>query len=108
MKLKTDILKHLQKHINKITRVYKKKINLIQEYIKDYQSENIKVVSADSGLHLVLQIHKKISSNSLKKKFEDNNILIDIIEESRKSYTVSLSYSGLNFKDIEIFKEKLF
>jgi len=99
---------YLQKHINKIKRVYKKKINLIQEYIKDYQSENIKVVSADSGLHLVLQIHKKISSNSLKKKFEDNNILIDIIEESRKSYTVSLSYSGLNFKDIEIFKEKLF
>jgi len=99
---------HLQKHINKIKRVYKRKVNLIQDYIKKYQNNLIKVISADSGLHIVLEVNKKISPNSLKKKFEDNNILIDIIEESRKSYTVSLSYSGLDFKDIEIFKGKLF
>jgi hypothetical protein len=68
----------------------------------------MKVVSADSGLHLVLEIGKKISSDFLKKKFEDNNILIEIIEENKRAYTVSLSYSGLDFKDIEIFKKKLF
>lgn len=99
---------HLQKHINKIKRIYKKKVNLIQDYIKVYQKDLIKVISADSGLHIVLEVNKKISPNYLKKKFEDNNILIDIIKISSSHYTVSLSYSGLDYEDMEIFKEKLF
>jgi GntR family transcriptional regulator/MocR family aminotransferase len=98
---------YLQKHINKIKRIYKKKVGLIQEYIKYYQGNNIEVLSGDSGLHLVLKIKTKISSNSLKKKFEDRGILIRIIEKNNSSYIVSLSYSGLDFDDIEIFKNPI-
>ncbi|MDW7667195.1 MAG: PLP-dependent aminotransferase family protein [Bacillota bacterium] len=98
---------YLQKHINKIKRIYKKKINLIQEYIKNFQGNKIKVLSADSGLHIVLEVFTKISSNSLKKEFEDKNILIRIIEEKKSSYIISLSYSGLDFEDIEVFKDSL-
>jgi GntR family transcriptional regulator/MocR family aminotransferase len=98
---------YLQKHINKIKRIYKKKVGLIQEYIKYYQGNNIEVLSGDSGLHLVLKVKTKISSNSLKKKFEDKGILIRIIEKNNSSYIVSLSYSGLDFNDIEVFKNPI-
>lgn len=98
---------YFQKHINKIKRIYKKKVGLIQEYVKYYQGNNIEVLSGDSGLHLVLKVKTKISSNSLKKKFEDKGILIRIIEKNNSSYIVSLSYSGLDFDDIEIFKNPI-
>ncbi len=98
---------YLQKHLNKIKRIYKKKINLIQEYIKNFQGNKVEVLSADSGLHIVLEIKTKISPDSLRKEFEDKNIFIRIIETKKSSYIISLSYSGLDFEDIEVFKSSL-
>jgi len=98
---------YLQKHINKIKRIYKKKINLIQEHIKYFQGNKIKVLSADSGLHIVLEIKTKISPNLLKQRFEDKNVLIRIIEKKESSYIISLSYSGLDFEDIDVFKSTI-
>lgn len=98
---------YMDRHLRKIRRVYKTKNQLITKVINEKASNIIKIVNADSGLHIVLEI---ITSKKIEDIYLDaqiNNILINIINKTNDQILLSLNYSGIKKEKISEFIDLL-
>ena len=91
----------MDKHIRKIKRSYKRKSALLQKYIEKNYSRHIEILSADSGLNMVLGLRTHKSNQDLVDIFSKKKILIKIIGRDKGKTLVSLSYSGFSYQAIE-------
>ena len=56
---------HWQSHLNKMRTLYRKKHGFLISAIKKYLGNNVNVVGANSGLHIVLDVKKRMGEDEL-------------------------------------------
>lgn len=93
---------YMEKQLRKVGRIYKKKINELTKCIND-NSDNIKVLNADSGLHIVIEAMTKKESCNIIKSAVKNNIYLEIIKRTQNKVLISLNYSGIKVEEISQF-----
>lgn len=98
---------HMNKHLRRIRRIYKKKNSTITSYINRNYSNIIKIVNSDSGFHLVLEVLTRKTPQELYKNCKKNNILIEIINQTQNKILLSFNYSGIVESDLDSFVDKL-
>lgn len=96
---------HFERHVNRMKNIYKQKIDMIIRILSKYTEFSI--YGHDSGLHFVLEIHKKIDEQKL--LIYLGNISIKVLSmkhfyhESEKTHPIKLiiGYAGINLDSIE-------
>ena len=104
-----------EKHIIKMKNYYRSLRNyLIFCLEKSSLSNFCKIKEEESGLHFLLEIHKKIDSETLKKDFSKNNIVIPFLEDyfygektNLEKIILVINYSGIKKEDIPKSVKKL-
>ncbi len=99
---------HMNRHLRRIRRIYKKKNTSITSYINKNYSDKIKIINSDSGFHLVLEVLTSKSAQNVYNDCKKNNILIEIINHSPNKILLSFNYSGIVDSDLYSFIDKLF
>lgn len=92
---------HIYKHLRKIKRIYSKKKDLLIAFLEKLWGGKVKMISADSGLHSVVEIESSLNPEEIKNFFADNGIHITIIRKKEKKYVISIAYSGIPLKLLE-------
>ena len=90
----------MDKHVRRIKRNYKRKSALLQRYIEKNYLGRIEILSADSGLNMVLGLKTDKSPEEVIDIFSQKGILVKIIGREGDNIVVSLSYSGFSFEAI--------
>ena len=104
-----------EKHIIKMKNYYRSLRNyLIFCLEKSSLSNFCKIKEEESGLHFLLEIDKKIDSETLKKDFSKNNIVIPFLEDyfygektNLEKIILVINYSGIKKEDIPKSVKKL-
>ena len=99
---------HMNRHLRRIRRIYKKKNTSITSYINNNYGDKIKIINSDSGFHLVLEVLTDKSVQDVYNDCKKNNILIEIINHSPNKILLSFNYSGIVDSDLYSFADKLF
>ena len=84
-----------EKHIRKIKKIYGKKNQRLREAFKKYESPLVKLVGADSGLHVTLSFHEKVKVPAVIESCLKNGIILEEIVGYHKGNIVVFSYSGV-------------
>lgn len=98
---------HMNRHLRRIRRIYKKKNASITSYINKNFSDKIKIINSDSGFHLVLEVNTSKSAEVVYNNCKKNNILIEIINHTPNKILLSFNYSGIIESDLYSFIDKL-
>lgn len=98
---------YMTKHLRKIKRIYKRKNLLLTNSLEDTFKDNIKIVSADSGLHIVCEAKTLKTKRNILDDAKMERILLNIISCKDNSTTFSLNYSGIDTYKIQEFTNKL-
>ncbi|MBQ8353682.1 MAG: PLP-dependent aminotransferase family protein [Spirochaetaceae bacterium] len=104
-----------EKHIIKMKNYYRSLRNyLIFCLEKSSLSNFCKIKEEEAGLHFLLEIDKKIDSETLKKDFSKNNIVIPFLEDyfygektNLEKIILVINYSGIKKEDIPKSVKKL-
>jgi GntR family transcriptional regulator/MocR family aminotransferase len=86
----------MDKHLRRIKRNYKRKNTLLQKYMEKNFSGKIEILSADSGLNMVLGLRTEKSADEILNIFNQKGILVKIIGRERGLIIVSIAYSGFH------------
>lgn len=97
---------YMEKQLRKVGRIYKKKINELTKCINE-NSDNIKVLNADSGLHIVIEATTSKETEHIIKSAVRNNIYLEIIKRTHNKVLISLNYSGIKIEEISQFVKLL-
>lgn len=100
---------YFEKHIIKMKNYYRSLRNLLIFYLeKSSLSSFCKIKEEEAGLHFLLEIDKKIDIQTLREKFEENNILIPFLEDyfyekndNQQNITLVINYSGIKKDTIQ-------
>jgi GntR family transcriptional regulator/MocR family aminotransferase len=102
---------HFERHINRMKIIYKQKIDTINKIIQKYSF--LSVFGHESGLHCILEIHKKIDEEKLLIYFEDNGIKIASIKQFYHEHVPNdkhqfiLGYAGIAIENVNHYFELL-
>lgn len=88
---------HIDKHLRKIKRIYSKKRDLLKNYLETIWGNDIKLISADSGLHTVISLKSNCNPQQIVDFFKSKGLHITIINNMEQHFEISLSYSGIPF-----------
>ena len=99
---------YFERHINKMTRVYRIKRDYIINCLKKYFKKNeYKIHEQDSGLHFILEIKTEKNDEHIKNEALEKSLKIKFLSEyCRKNkenlqHMVLIAYTGINEDDIE-------
>lgn len=93
---------HFEKHLRKIKKIYKKKNELITNFINSYKNNNIRIIGNDSGLHMMLEVNSTKSIEDIINKAREFNIYLETVEGYNKDrLLILLTYSGIDEEEIE-------
>ncbi len=98
---------YMTKHLRKIKRIYKKKNQLLISSLKYTFNEDIEIVNADSGLHIVCEAKTLKTKEKLIEDAKKQKILLNIISFKKDKVIFSLNYSGIKTDNIKDFTQKL-
>ncbi len=99
---------YMVKHLRKIKRIYKKKNLYLISALKNVFRDKLKVISSDSGLHIVCEAETKKDKQKIIKDAKNSRILINIIKiKANNKVLFSLNYSGININEIHEFTKLL-
>lgn len=98
---------HMNRHLRRIRRIYKKKNIAIVNYINKNYNDKIKVINSDSGFHLVLEVYTDKDEKKIFNNCKKNNILIEIINHNPNKILLSFNYSGIVDGELHSFIDKL-
>ncbi len=97
---------HFSRHLHKMMKVYRQKLELLLDLTKAYP--NITIENYESGLHFIIVFKSSIDESEILTKLKDNNIYIQSISEfrhlpSQKDSCIRLvvGYSGLSLSDLK-------
>jgi GntR family transcriptional regulator/MocR family aminotransferase len=103
---------YFSRHLHKMMKIYREKLDLILDITEKYQMIHIK--NYESGLHFILSFHSKISENEIIKQLENKGIhvlgmsLFRQTEQKQKDVIeLVIGYSGLNKTQIQVGYTKL-
>src|SRR6056297_40802 len=96
----------MEKHIRRIKRNYKRKSFLLQKYIERNLKGHVRIISADSGLNMVLGIATRQTPDEIADGFAKKGILAKVIGKDHGNVVVSIAYSGFSTTDIEKMIER--
>ncbi len=95
-----------EKHLRKSKILYKKKQELLLNSLAEYFKENITIIGADSGLHILLQIHTAIKEHELIEIALKAGIKIDstsanwINPPTSSLPVIFIGFAGIKIEDI--------
>lgn len=98
---------YMTKHLRKIKRIYKKKNQLLTSNLKKTFKDDIEIVNADSGLHIVCEAKTSKNKEKLIEDAKKQRILLNIISFKNNKVIFSLNYSGISTVAIKEFTQKL-
>lgn len=98
---------YMLKHIRKIKRIYRKKNLQLTNSLEEKFNDRIKIINADSGLHIVCKAITNKNISDINKDAKNNHILLNIISCHENKIVFSLNYSGLNLDSISEFTDLL-
>lgn len=98
---------YMTKHLRKIKRIYKKKNQFLISSLKYTFKDDIEIVNADSGLHIVCEAKTPKTRDMLLEDAKKQRILLNIISIKNKKVIFSLNYSGIKTIEIKEFTEQL-
>ncbi|EHI98289.1 transcriptional regulator, GntR family with aminotransferase domain containing protein [Clostridium sp. DL-VIII] len=95
-----------EKHLRKAKILYKKKQELLLNSLAEYFKENITIIGADSGLHILLQIHTKMDEQelieiALKAGIKVDSTSVNWMNPQANSFPVIfIGFAGIKIEDI--------
>jgi GntR family transcriptional regulator/MocR family aminotransferase len=93
---------HLEKHLRKIRKLYRKKNEIIVNYIEKKAKDKIKILGHDSGLHMMFEIYTDKPNKEIVMQAANHNIYIEMVESFHQvKKLVVFPYSGLELEEIE-------
>lgn len=98
---------HFERHVNRMKNIYKQKIDMIIRILSKYTEFSI--YGHDSGLHFVLEIHKKIDEQELLIYLEKLNIKILSMKDYYNEFVsfqplqLIIGYAGIPMDEIETY-----
>jgi GntR family transcriptional regulator / MocR family aminotransferase len=103
---------HFSRHLHRMMKVYRQKLELLLNLTKVYQHINIK--NYESGLHFILSFKSNISETKLLNQFITNDIYVQSVstfrhkqDNSLKTIDLVIGYSGLTLLSLEEGYKKL-
>lgn len=97
---------HWEKHLRKAKVLYKRKQEMLLSSITKYLEENVTIIGADSGLHILLKIHTKMTEHKLVEKaltagIKVNPTSVNWINAPVDSFPVIfIGFAGIKIEDI--------
>lgn len=95
-----------ERHINRMRKAYKQKLELILKVTSNYPQ--IKLKGYDAGLHFLMEINTKEKEETLVKRILDHHILVSglnaydqLVQHKNHKPTLVLGYSGIKLDEIE-------
>lgn len=98
---------HMQKHLRKIKRIYKKKNLLFTSSLKGTFNDKLEIINSDSGLHIVCEAKTLKNEKQLMEDAVNSHIHLNIISNKDNKIIFSLNYSGISIDKIRDFTELL-
>ncbi|ARI76201.1 MocR-like pyridoxine biosynthesis transcription factor PdxR [Halobacillus mangrovi] len=94
---------HLQKHIQKMKTIYRKKRDTLLSAISQCFPEDVEVIGQDSGLHVLLRIPNGMTEKELIEKALEFDVKVHPISYYGKhdNQTVLIGYGSLSEKEIQ-------
>lgn len=95
-----------EKHLRKSKILYKKKQELLISSITNYLGENVTIIGADSGLHLLLKINTQMSEHELIDKALNYGVKVDstsvnwINPPLNSLPVIFIGFAGIKIEDI--------
>jgi GntR family transcriptional regulator/MocR family aminotransferase len=103
---------YFSRHLHKMMKIYKEKLDMILEITDQYKMIHIK--NYESGLHFILSFYSKISESEIIKHLETLDIHVlgmslfrQTTHKQNDSIELVIGYSGLNRTDIQVGYTKL-
>lgn len=100
---------YFERHINKMTRVYRIKRDYIISCLKKYfRKSDYKIHEKDSGLHFILELKTEKSDEEIKrealKRMVKIKFLSEYCRENRENdkHMILIAYTGIDEEDIEV------
>lgn len=97
-----------EKHIYKMTRIYKKKSEQLMSSINKYIKEPIEIIGRESGLHISLRYKNRRFNIQDKRVFETVGLMIDYVEDyaidlgdKTTTNTIVIGFGHLSLDEIE-------
>lgn len=84
----------MDKHLRRIKRAYKRKILLLKEVMETRYRGKVAVLSADSGLHMVLGLATEKSAETVTGLFNRKGLAVQVLGRRNGRLVVSMPYSG--------------
>lgn len=99
---------HMDKHLRRIKRNYRRKSALLRKYIETGFAGWVVILSADSGLNIVLGLRTERSPAEVWRLFAERSLLVKVIKREGPFVVVSLAYSGfpMDFLEAQVQKAK--
>ena len=99
---------YFERHINKMSKVYKGKRDMIVGYIKKYfNSGDFKILEKNAGLHFVLNLKTELRDELIKKKALENGVKLSFLSEFYKGvddkakHNLLIAYTGIEPEETE-------
>ncbi|BCR36791.1 MocR-like pyridoxine biosynthesis transcription factor PdxR [Mariniplasma anaerobium] len=103
---------YFSRHLHKMMKIYREKLDLILDITEQYQKINIK--NYESGLHFILSFYAKVSENEIIKQLETRNIHVlgmslfrQTQHKQKDMIELVIGYSGLSKTQIKLGYTKL-
>ncbi len=100
---------YFERHINKMSKIYRGKRDIIVEYIKKYfHSGDFKILEKNAGLHFVLKLKTEIPDSIIKKKAEEKGVKLSFLSEyyygkdEESLHNLLITYTGIKQEETEI------
>jgi GntR family transcriptional regulator/MocR family aminotransferase len=101
---------YMQSHIRKMKKYYEDKYVIITKAIQKYMGDNVKLISSDTGMRVILEIKTNYTEDQIVQLAENADVNISPISKYYKAKSnykqdgiirVLISYKGISAEDIE-------
>ncbi|MGE6256937.1 PLP-dependent aminotransferase family protein [Heyndrickxia sporothermodurans] len=98
---------HWQKHIHKMRKIYEKKHEVLRKAIKQHMGENVNVVGEDSGLHIIIEVKREETEESLIAAAKNVGVKVYsaskfwVNQKQNKNPQLLLGFGGLSEEEID-------
>lgn len=90
-----------ERHIRRIKKIYGRKNQLLIEAFKQHETDLVKLIGQESGLHVTLRFDPSVDTKSVVEQCVAVGITLEVIEGYQNEQVIVFSYSGVPDADME-------
>jgi len=93
---------HYERHLRRIRKIYRKKNQLLSDYLARHGQGWLEVLGMESGVHLILELKKPVRMKQLISRAKAKGIYLEVIgAEHENRQQLLFQYSGIPYGEIK-------